>query len=607
MELQFWAGTDFGKTRDHNEDNYLVDRNLQLFVVCDGMGGHAAGEVASAISAQTVRESVYEYRQLFEQISDEELSDHERKKVKKLLEFAVKRANSRVHKSANRDAERQGMGTTCSALLIYGDRGFVGHVGDSRIYRVRDAEATQLTDDHSLLNELIEAGKLEEGDPFPHKNAVTRAVGVQEEVEVDTFDFEIEPRDRFLLCSDGLCNYFEEDGEVVDLIGTGELKSVIDSCIEFANEAGGEDNITAVVVSAHETEQIERAEKEELEVLDQLEQLPYFQYLNSRELIEIGQVLQLESIEAGQTLIDEDPDSHDLYLVLEGRIGGFRDDNKFAEFGKGDYFGELALLDCKPPGVSFKALDSGEAGRLETETFLKLMRENPSTAVKVFWNFSQVFAGKFRALPTEVFLNPEQFSQLDVSMDDIEVTESGRMTGEESRIEAFDQELMAKVAEEKSKESFEAKNRAGKASDGEHSSDMASFDRDAEPTIDLQGALDESEQSGPQTEVIDTDELDTIDLGEDAGDDTDREASRDGPEPESDSADHDDAVESDEQQLRSTVDLTADEVEDFPPTPEDTGSDEAQSPNDASPPKSKVIMTREQMLAENEETQESMD
>ena len=165
MQVRFWAATHPGRTRDHNEDNFLVDKKLNLFIVADGMGGHAAGEIASSVAVREVRRVVAENRDIVENYAHEE-STVGRHEVLRLIEQAIHVACSRIFEMAQETPERRGMGTTLCMLLVAGRRGFLGHVGDSRIYLLRAAQVHQLTEDHSLVNELIKRGRLKPGDAF---------------------------------------------------------------------------------------------------------------------------------------------------------------------------------------------------------------------------------------------------------------------------------------------------------------------------------------------------------------------------------------------------------------------------------------------------------
>ena len=209
--VRFWPATDVGRVREANEDSFLVDKKLNLYIVADGMGGHAAGEVASSMASRVVRDAIAAERDALTEF-EQGHGGTTRKDILRLLEASVQQACSAVHAAGVADESKRGMGTTLDGLLIIGNRGFIAHVGDSRIYLYRQGSVHQLTEDHSLINELLKRGKLtrEQIDKVQYKNAVTRAVGVYESVEPDVFDFDVLPGDRFLLCSDGLSGYLEE-------------------------------------------------------------------------------------------------------------------------------------------------------------------------------------------------------------------------------------------------------------------------------------------------------------------------------------------------------------------------------------------------------------
>src|SRR5260221_8169973 len=255
MELSFAAATDVGRQRDHNEDNFLIDKKLRLFMVADGMGGHAAGEIASSIAVHEIRDAVNNNRDLI----DRYRVDHpgvQAYEILQVLEHAVQAACGAVYTRAQAEPDKRGMGTTATVLLVAGSgdhlRGFIAHVGDSRVYLARQNQSHILTEDHSLMNELVRRGKLnrEQIDSSPYKqykNAVTRAVGVYGSVEVDTFDFDILPGDRFLICSDGMYAYVDEPELPAQLAGP-DVKEVPKQLVDLANSGGGHDNITAVVI-----------------------------------------------------------------------------------------------------------------------------------------------------------------------------------------------------------------------------------------------------------------------------------------------------------------------------------------------------------------------
>jgi protein phosphatase len=240
--------TDIGRRRMSNEDAFLLDDELGLYVVADGMGGHAAGEVASREAVDTVMGMVRRGYDTVERFVREGPTEQTVRGVQRLLESAVQAATYMVYAIAENDPDQKGMGTTVSALLLTESHGVVAQVGDSRIYLVREGGVYQLTEDHTLVAWQVKQGIISEAEAelSPHKNVITRAVGSRDYVQVDTQTIEIGPGDLFLLCSDGLHGYVRDE-ELPELLALGPEMSV-SKLIDIANARGGRDNITAVVV-----------------------------------------------------------------------------------------------------------------------------------------------------------------------------------------------------------------------------------------------------------------------------------------------------------------------------------------------------------------------
>ena len=239
--------TDLGRKRATNEDALFLDDELGLYIVADGMGGHAAGEVASREAVDTlygmVKRGIGDLHELVDP-----LSPVDSRAACRLMESAVQAATYFVFSIAEIDRDKSGMGTTISALLILGDYGVTAQVGDSRIYKVDDASSEQLTEDHTLIAWQLKQGLItpQEAARSPHKNVITRAVGNREYVQVDTRCVPLLPGTRLLLCSDGLHGYVNDEDipGIVSMGGTEAVKRFID----LANERGGKDNITAILV-----------------------------------------------------------------------------------------------------------------------------------------------------------------------------------------------------------------------------------------------------------------------------------------------------------------------------------------------------------------------
>lgn len=247
MRLYSWGCTDVGMKRDHNEDSYLLAPDLNLFVVADGMGGHAGGEMASGIAVRTVDAHVREHRDLIDPDKEHE-GEIQNSPVAKLLSDAVRRACNAVYGKSQEVRELQGMGTTTTSILFHGKHAFVAHVGDSRCYLMRDGRILQLSEDHSLVNEQLKAGLITEAQARQSrfKNIITRSVGFDSDVEVDMIAVEVKSGDAFLMCSDGLCNLVT-DLEVNDAVHDNFLHRAPEVLIDLANQRGGDDNITVVL------------------------------------------------------------------------------------------------------------------------------------------------------------------------------------------------------------------------------------------------------------------------------------------------------------------------------------------------------------------------
>lgn len=257
MKLASVARTDVGRKRQINEDAFFHDDQRGFYVVADGVGGHNKGEIASREAVEQLRMWVYgAARDLDRLVERVAAGDRECVwEIRRLLESGVKSACYMVFGMAELDPEKKGMSTTLSALLICAGLAFAVHVGDSRVYRVRKDSVLQLTEDHTLINYKLKHGMISkaEAEKAAGKNVITRAVGHKDYVQVDTADIDIAAGDRFLLCSDGLHGYFLADKEVAQLCSDGELEECADAAIALANQRGGKDNITAVVIEVRET------------------------------------------------------------------------------------------------------------------------------------------------------------------------------------------------------------------------------------------------------------------------------------------------------------------------------------------------------------------
>jgi serine/threonine protein phosphatase PrpC len=419
--LRFYAATDVGKVRDHNEDNFLVDKKLALFIVADGMGGHAAGEVASAIAVRTVHEEIKREKELIDDYvaGATGASKVTPKDIVALVEHAVQRACSKIHEEARVDAVKRGMGTTLSALLVVGHQGFIAHVGDSRIYLSRGGHIQQLTEDHTVYNELIKRGKLtrEQIEKVQQKNAITRAVGVYERVEVDTLVLELIAGDTLVLASDGLHGYLESPEELcapLALEGDGAVKALV----ALANERGGKDNITTIVVRVGEegTIDAERAKRLALK-RDVLAHMPLFSRLTERELLRVMQAVEVREFGDGETVIREGDKGDELFIVLEGTVRISRGDQVLTHLGPGEHVGEMALIRSVPRSATVTAVGEAEIIAIRRADFFEILRKEHEIAVKMLWQFLGVLADRLDHTNSQLHSAKRELAAEDITGD----------------------------------------------------------------------------------------------------------------------------------------------------------------------------------------------
>jgi serine/threonine protein phosphatase PrpC len=401
MELSFWAATDVGRRRQSNEDNFLIDKKLSLFAVADGMGGHASGEIASQIAVTNFRNAVEARKDLLDAYVRHEngVTAHD---VLAVLENAAQLTGVTIFQRGQKEREKRGMGTTLTALLLLGERAFIAHVGDSRVYMVRQNQTVQLTEDHSLVNELIRHGKVTReslaASPYAsYKNAVTRALGVYETAQVDTIDLEVLPGDQFLLCSDGLHAHLK-DTDVISFLASDHVTVIAQKLVDHANKGGGQDNITAVILRLQpdSTDAGQTRAQELNRKVEVLRQMPLFHHLSYKEILRVLSVTQVVDFNTGDDILHEGEPGDDMFILLKGKVRLHKDGALVTYLGPGAHFGEMALIDKRPRSVSASAEDRTRALVLRRQDFNDIIRNEARLSVKLLWSFVQVLAQRLR-------------------------------------------------------------------------------------------------------------------------------------------------------------------------------------------------------------------
>jgi serine/threonine protein phosphatase PrpC len=398
MEIIAQAATDIGRKKRSNEDSFLIDRKLNLYIVADGMGGHAAGEVASAQAIESTRQVIEDHLLNANQWPDD--ASH-REKIKKILGESVLKASKDIYQISSKELAKRGMGTTLSLLFLTDQRGFIAHVGDSRIYLIRNQEVFQLTEDHSLIRDLIKHKKItpEEAENSPYRNALTRAVGIYEHVEVDILDFEISKDDTFLLCSDGLTNYLKDANEIYEVLSAqNDFSKLPTEFINLANNRGGKDNITSLLVKISQTASDQpSSEIEDVAFrLNILRKMPIFQHLEYVELMEVLNVSVQKKFEHGELIFKEGEMGDQMFVILDGQVSILKGEQEISILSRGGHFGEMALMDRNVRSASAQALGVTRLISVQRKPLFELMQKNKEIAVKLLWCFMQVLNQRLR-------------------------------------------------------------------------------------------------------------------------------------------------------------------------------------------------------------------
>lgn len=377
--------TDVGRRRQGNEDALLSDESIGLYVVCDGMGGHAAGEVASNTAIETIAERV---RGRLPSIGE---LDVERRPaaLAEMLRDAVERANARVYGLGADDPSKRGAGTTCTALVVHGGKAALAHVGDTRLYLLRGGQIHQISNDHTFLAEAMRRGMARE-EAIQHipTNMLSRAVGPNQHVDIDTLTFDLLPGDKLLLCTDGLHGYFVEPSALAPYLD--DVATAPNRLVDAANEAGGEDNISVIALevvteappAVEDSIRLSRV----TQALHALSGIEVLRELTYSELLEVTTALRSEDVEAGTVVLREGETSAAFYIIASGRASVERGGKRLAELSQGSHFGEMALLTNRPRSATIVTLEPCRLLVLTREALYPLFQHNPVLAVKFLWN-----------------------------------------------------------------------------------------------------------------------------------------------------------------------------------------------------------------------------
>ncbi len=414
MKLETWGVTDTGRARKANEDSFSISPDLGLVALADGMGGYKRGDVASELACSVLQESVAAGAAVIERFRRQPEERH-RDAVLEMLEDGVQQACQQIHDaSLSLVGEGGRMGTTLDAVLVVHNTAFVVHVGDGRIYLSRGGELHALTEDHTLINQQLREGLIteEQARTARKKNVITRALGVFTSVQIDSLAFEVDPRDRFVLCSDGLHRYIgkRELGMVID---QEDPDAALRKLVAIANERGGRDNIT-VSLARFSLTAGEQEDPHIRERMDVLRRVDLFQYCTYRQLLAFTQAAREDAASTGTVLFEDGDKGSDAYFVVSGAVAVEKQGTRLARLGPGNYFGELSLVDQVPRSATARVLEDATFLVVDRDTFLRLVKQDGALGTRLLWQLLRKVSSHLRTTNERLVAETVSLEELDL-------------------------------------------------------------------------------------------------------------------------------------------------------------------------------------------------
>ena len=389
--IRYSARTDVGKRRQHNEDSMLADPEVGLFVVADGVGGRAAGEVASALAVNTFKECSKDLQTAVQAYAAKP-EWATRNQVLDQLNEVCQRASRRVFDEAEARGQK-GMTTTLVAALVGGGAVFLAHAGDSRAYLLRDGVMRQLTEDHSMVNELVRIGQMtpEEARKSSYRHVITRAIGLYPTVQADLMSIEVLPGDRLLLGSDGLSDPVPKKN-IQKIASEGDPEAVVNALIEAALERGAPDNVTVLAVDPEASPQYEaaRARAQVMEELFLFRDLPFHARLR------VSTICEELFFTPGQTLVGEGTAGDSMFVIVQGEVGVSHNGFELACLGPGEHFGEMSLVDQLPRSATVTGISFGSAIVIRREHLQEFCRREPELGNQITWKLLVTLGARLR-------------------------------------------------------------------------------------------------------------------------------------------------------------------------------------------------------------------
>ncbi|MFT6142689.1 MAG: serine/threonine protein phosphatase PrpC [Myxococcota bacterium] len=395
--LRFHARTDVGLKRKHNEDSLLASEEHGVFVVADGVGGRQAGELASAITVNTFQSCAPKLRSAVEAFAADP-SKTTRNAVLSLLDAVANAASKRVYEAAAATG-RQGMTTTLVAGVVGGGAAFLVHVGDSRCYLVRKGELRQLTEDHSMVNELIRTGSMtqKEAATSRYRNVITRAIGLYPTAKTDTLFVELLSQDRLLLCSDGLTDMVRPEG-ILERMEESGVSAAVDRLIQAALDGGGKDNVTVIAIEPEASLEPDAvvARASVMETLFLFADLPFHARLR------VGRIVGQRYVADREVIVTAGSAGDQMYVVVQGTVSVRLNGTEVARLGVGEHFGELALVDQEPRSADIVAVGPGYLLSVDRAAFREFCTQEPALGNQMMWKLAHTLGQRLRGANTRL-------------------------------------------------------------------------------------------------------------------------------------------------------------------------------------------------------------
>ncbi len=385
VKLTMWGATDVGRARKVNEDCFILAPDHGFVAVADGMGGYQRGDVAAQLACNVIKETITAHKHIVD-LYRRSPSDAAKSAVRTVLDTAIQRACKEVYDAALAMIGKGGrMGTTMDIVLQAGSTVFIAHVGDGRIFLLRGGEVHQLTQDHTLAAQQEAEGV--EPSEISGRNVITRALGVFPNVLVDALAFDLTVGDRIVICSDGLYRYVDE-AELLSELPKGGVASIVDRLIGMANQRGGRDNISVVILEAEaEGGQVDEGAKgRRMEVL---RNVGLFQFCTYRELMRVCQMAEGRSAPAGAVLFEEGAHGRECFIIEQGEVLIRKRGQLLATLGPGDYFGEMSFIDVPRRSATATVTRDVDLLVIRRNQFLQLLQQDSDLAAKLMWQLLQ--------------------------------------------------------------------------------------------------------------------------------------------------------------------------------------------------------------------------